>query len=59
MMKARESKMLDKVRRWRRKAYEADKAASSLKQAKADEQMVQKLGLSVLQTPKVGSARQQ
>ena len=26
MIKARESKMLDKVRRWRKKAYDVDKA---------------------------------
>jgi hypothetical protein len=59
MMKSRESKMLDKVRRWRKKAFEADKGAPSSKQAKADERIAQKLGLPRLEAPKAGSARQQ
>ena len=59
VMKSRESKMLGKVHRWRKKAYEADKAASSSKQAKADEQIARKLDLPTLQTPKTGSAHQQ
>jgi hypothetical protein len=57
-MKSRESKMLGKVRRWRKKAYEADKGASSSKQAKADEQIARKLDLPMLQAPKTGFARQ-
>jgi len=56
-MESRESKMLAKVRRWRKKAYEADKAASSSKRAKTDEQIARKLDLPVLQTPKTGSTR--
>jgi len=57
-MKSRESKMLAKVRRWRKKAYEADKAASTSKKAKADEQTARKLDLPMLETPTAGSARQ-
>jgi len=51
--------MLGRVRRWRKKAYEADKTASSSKQAKADEQIARELNLPMLQTRKAGFARQQ
>lgn len=58
-MKSRESKMLAKVRRWRKKAYEADKGASPSKQAKANEQIAQKLGLPMFEAPRTGSVRGQ
>jgi hypothetical protein len=57
MMKSRESKMLGRVRRWRKKAYEADRTASSSKQAKADEQIARKLSLPTPETPKTGTVR--
>jgi hypothetical protein len=55
MMKSRESKMLDKVRRWRKKAYEADKTIPLPKRAKEGEAVARKLNLPLIQKHKAGS----
>ncbi len=57
MMKSRESKMLDKVRRWRKKAYDADKAKPLSKRAKEAEQLACRLDLPLLQTQKSDTNR--
>jgi len=59
MMKPRESKMLGHVRRWRKKACEADRAKPSPKRTKEDEQIARKLNLPLIQTNKVGSVHRQ
>jgi hypothetical protein len=48
-MKPRESKMLDKVRRWRKRAYEADKAKPLPKRTGEAEDLARKLDLLVAQ----------
>ena len=45
MNKSRESKMLGNVRRWRKKAYEADKAKSISRRLKEEKEIAQKLNL--------------
>jgi phage portal protein BeeE len=45
MNKPRESKMLDNVRRWRKKAYEADKAKSLSKRIKEEKDIALKFNL--------------
>jgi hypothetical protein len=57
MMKSRESKMLDEVRRWRKKAYEADRAKSPSKRAKDAEELARKLDLPVIQARDAGVGR--
>ena len=57
MTKSRESKMLHKVRRWREKAYEADKAKSSVKRAEEAEELARKLDLPVAQPDKTDANR--
>jgi hypothetical protein len=52
MIKSRESKMLDKVRRWRKKAYDADKAKPLAKRTEEAEELARKLDLPVAQTHK-------
>jgi hypothetical protein len=59
MTKPRESKMLDEVRRWRKKAYEADKAKRLSKRAKEAEKLAKKLDLPVAQAPEVRAAHRQ
>jgi hypothetical protein len=59
MMKPRESKMLGHVRRWRKKAYEADRAKPSSKRAKEDQELARKLNLPLIQMHKAGSAQRQ
>jgi len=49
---SRESKMLDKVRRWRKKAYDVDKARPPAKRAEEAEELARKLDLPVTQTHK-------
>lgn len=49
MMKSRESKMLHKVRRWREKAYKADKTKPSAKRAEEAEELARRLDLPVAQ----------
>jgi hypothetical protein len=58
MIKSRESKMLGHVRRWRKKAYDADKTKSLSKRAREDEELAAKLDLPFIQTHKAGSAHQ-
>jgi hypothetical protein len=57
MMKSRESKMLGEVRRWRKKAYEADRAKPASKRLKDTEEVARKLSLPVIQTRDTGVAR--
>ena len=45
MNKPRESKMLDNVRRWRKKAYKADKAKSLSKRTKEEKEITLKFNL--------------
>jgi hypothetical protein len=48
--------MLGYVRRWRKKAYEADKVKSLSKRTKEDEALARKLKLPLIQMHKAGSA---
>jgi hypothetical protein len=57
MTKPRESKMLDKVRRWRKKAYEADKAKPLPKRTKEAEELARKLELPLEQTHEASPER--
>jgi hypothetical protein len=50
MIKSRESKMLDEIRQWRRKAYDADKAKPPAKRTEEAEELARKLDLPVAQT---------
>jgi hypothetical protein len=50
MPESHESKMLDKVRRWRKKAYEADKAKSPAKRAEEAEKLARRLDLPLART---------
>jgi len=56
MMKPRESKMLGYVRRWRKRAYEADKTKPVSKRAKEDKELASRFNLPLVQTDKIGSA---
>jgi hypothetical protein len=49
MKKSRESKMLEKVRRWRKKAYDADRAKPPAKRMKDAEERAQRLNLPLAQ----------
>jgi hypothetical protein len=51
-MKSRESKMLDKVRRWRKKAYDADKAKSPAQRTEEAEELARRLDLPLAPTHK-------
>lgn len=55
MTKSYESKMLSRVRRWRKKAYKADKAKPLSEWAKEDEKVAREFGLPLVQTHKAGS----
>jgi hypothetical protein len=57
MTKPRESKMLDKVRRWRKKAYEADKAKPLPKRTREAEELARKLDLPLAQTREADTKR--
>ena len=59
MMKSRESKMLGRVRRWRKKAYEADRAKAFCKRAKEAEELARRLDLRIIQTHKAGPVHPQ
>ena len=48
MNKPRESKMLDNVRRWRKKAYKADKAKSLSKRTKEEKEIAGKFNLPLV-----------
>jgi hypothetical protein len=55
MTKSRESKMLDRVRRWRKKSYETDKTKPSSKRVGEDEEIARKFTLPLIATHKTGS----
>ena len=55
MIKSRESKMLDKVRLWRKKAYAADKAKPPAKRRKEAEELARKLDLPLAQPHKTNA----
>ena len=57
MTKSYESKMLSRVRRWRKKAYQADKTKPLSERAKEDEKLAQEFGLPLNQTHKAGPYR--
>jgi len=57
MTKSYESKMLSRVRRWRKKAYQADKAKPLSERAKEDEKVAREFGLPLVQTHKAGPDR--
>jgi hypothetical protein len=57
MTKSRESKMLDKVRRWRKKAYDVDKAKPTAKRMEEAEELARKLDLPLPQTHKADADR--
>jgi len=57
MTKSHESKMLSRVRRWRKKAYQADKSKPLSKRAKEDEKVAREFGLPLVQTHKAGPDR--
>ena len=55
MTKSYESKMLSRVRRWRKKAYQEDKAKPISERAREDKKLAQEFGLPLVQTHKAGS----
>jgi len=55
MTKSLESKMLDQVRRWRKKAYEADRMKTLSQQAKEHEKLAREFGLPLVQMHKSDS----
>jgi hypothetical protein len=57
MIKSRESKMLDKVRRWRKKAYDTDKAKPPAKRTEETEELARRLDLPLAQTHKADADR--
>lgn len=54
-MKSRESKMLSRVRLWRKEAYEADKTESLPERAKEDERLAREFGLPIIAAYKANS----
>ena len=56
-MKSRESKMLGQVRRWRKKAYQADKTKPLSERVKEDEKLACQFDLPIIGAPKAGTAR--
>ena len=50
MTKSRESKMLDKVRRWRQKAYDADRAKPSAARVQEAEELARRLNLPLAES---------
>ena len=57
MTKRRESKMLDKVRRWREKAFKADKAKPPAERTEETEELARKLELPLAPTHKTDANR--
>jgi len=55
-MKSRESEMLGRVRRWRKKAYHADKTKPLSERAKEDGKLAREFRLPLVQTHKAGPA---
>lgn len=54
--KSYESKMLRQVRRWRKKAYEADKSKSVTERAKEDEKLAHQFSLPLTQPQRANPA---
>ena len=52
MIKSRESKMLSRVRRWRKKAYQADKTKPLSERSKEDEKLAREFDLPLVQIHK-------
>ena len=48
--------MLNRVRRWRKEAYQADKTKTLSEQAKEGEELARKFGLPIAVTGKANSA---
>jgi hypothetical protein len=57
MTKSYESKMLNRVRRWRKKAYQEDKTKPISERAREDKKLAQEFDLPLVQTHKAGSDR--
>ena len=57
MTKSYESKMISRVRRWRKKAYLADKTKPLSKQAREDERLAREFDLPLIQTHKANPDR--
>jgi len=57
MIKSRESKMLSRVRRWRKKAYQADKTKPLSERSKEDEKLAREFDLPLIQTHKANPDR--
>lgn len=55
MKKIRESKMLEDVRRWRKKAYKAQKGKSVSEKTKNDKEIADQINLPLIRTRKVGT----
>ena len=58
-MKSRESEMLGRVRRWRKKAYHADKTKPLSERAKEDGKLAREFRLPLVQTHKAGPNHRQ
>ena len=54
--KSHESKMLRQVRRWRKKAYEADKSKSPSERMKEDEKLARQFNLPLIHPQRVDPA---
>jgi hypothetical protein len=57
MMKSRESKMLDEVRQWRKKAYDADKAKPAANRTEEAGGLARTLDLPLAPTHKADADR--
>ena len=55
--KSHESKMLSRVRHWRKDAYEADKGKPLSDRAKGDEKLAREFDLPLIQPHKAESVR--
>ena len=54
--KSYESKMLRQVRRWRKKAYEADRSKSPTERANEDEKLARRFSLPLIQPQRIDPA---
>lgn len=59
MMKSHESKMLSRVRQWRKDVHQADKTKPASKRTREDEEFARKFGLPLVQTDRVNSKSKQ
>jgi len=57
MTKSHESKMLGEVRRWRKKAYESDKAKPASRRAEDAERLARELSLPTIPARGTDAAR--